>query len=61
MVFDGPPNVVFVMIVERRRIPLSRNSACKSFVFGRRCSLLLWRWPAGQLWILLRGGGVDAT
>src|SRR5947208_3897335 len=33
--------------------PLSRKYDDKSFVFVRPTSLLLWSWPAGQLWILL--------
>ena len=45
---------------ERRDIPLSRNCADKSFVFEGAVSCVFWRWPAGQLWILLGKGGVAA-
>src|SRR2546428_3162786 len=44
----------------KRRSPLSRNWADKSFVFEGAVSCVFWRWPAGQLWILLGKGGVDA-
>src|SRR5438034_7727478 len=40
--------------------PLSRNCADKSFVFEGAVSCVFWRWPAGQLWILLGKGGVAA-
>src|SRR6266566_262161 len=40
--------------------PLSRNCADKSFVFEGAVSCVFWRWPAGQLWILL-GKGRDAA
>src|SRR2546425_12013389 len=43
-----------------RRSPLSRNCADKSFVFEGAVSCVFWRWPAGQLWILLGKGGVAA-
>ena len=42
------------------KIPLSRNCADKSFVFEGAVSCVFWRWPAGQLWILLGKGGVAA-
>src|SRR6266568_9298531 len=43
-----------------RRSPLSRNCADKSFVFEGAVSCVFWRWPAGQLWILLGKGGEAA-
>ena len=43
-----------------RRSPPSRNCADKSFVFEGAVSCVFWRWPAGQLWILLGKGGVAA-
>src|SRR6266568_6484512 len=46
--------------VEQGRSPLSRNCADKSFVFEGAVSCVFWRWPAGQLWIPLGKGGVDA-
>src|SRR6266568_1969672 len=46
--------------VEQGRSPLSRNCADKSFVFEGAVSCVFWRWPAGQLWILLGKAGVAA-
>src|SRR6266568_63124 len=46
--------------VEQGRSPLSRNCADKSFVFEGAVSCVFWRWPAGQLWILLGKGGEAA-
>src|SRR6266571_9557256 len=46
--------------IEQEHIPLSRNCADKSFVFEGAVSCVFWRWPAGQLWILLGKGGVAA-
>src|SRR6266571_6812956 len=46
--------------IEQEHSPLSRNCADKSFVFEGAVSCVFWRWPAGQLWILLGKGGVAA-
>src|SRR5438093_5296073 len=52
--------MIVAEVVGVKRIPLSRNCADKSFVFEGAVSCVFWRWPAGQLWILLGKGGVAA-
>src|SRR5206468_8546607 len=37
-----------------------KELADKSFAFEGAVSCVFWRWPAGQLWILLGKGGVAA-